>query len=458
MAGLGSGLRGVGTPPATARRWASDRTAPGPFGKTIIFPNGSTSMNPVLERLQSERGRQIEFVDNTLAGAEREQRDLVEAETNNLKAAKQRIAEIDAQIEPLVQFENLRDDAHTRTAALLGRRDGAPATAGPGPVYRSAGAFLIDYIRSRDPKADEGDRAASAERIAAARAIATQTTADTPGLLPEPIVGPLINLMDASRPFITSIGAKDMGNVPGKKFSRPRITQHVAVGKQTAEKTELPSQKMIIGSLEFNKETYGGTVNISRQDIDWTSPSAWDALVTDLADVYALQTEAAAATAFAASVTQTQAADTADLKGYAEALYAAAATAYAGVKRLPNRIWVSLDMWASVGAIVDVFGRMTFSGSGAGGDSSLSDFRGDMLNVPRIVVPEFPDGTMIVGNSTLVEFYEQRIGLLSAVEPAILGVEVAYGGYIATGTLEPTGFVKVTAPPVVPLARTTTAK
>jgi hypothetical protein len=406
--------------------------------------------NPVLDRLHAERERQIEFVDNTLGGAERDTRDLVEAEVSNIRAARERITAIDAQIEPLVEFENMRDTARSTLASALGRRDGAtPAVAG-GPAYRSPGAFLVDLVRSRDPRVDETDRTAAAERVAQARATAHQTTPDTPGLLPEPVVGPLINLMDATRPFVTSIGAKDMGAVPGKKFSRPRITQHVLVGKQAAEKTELPSRKMIIDSLEFLKETYGGVVNISRQDIDWTSPSAWDALVTDLADVYALETENAAANAFATSVVQTQAAETDDLKGYATAMYQGAAMAYEGAKRLPDRIWVSLDMWASVGAVVDVFGRLTFSGAGAGGDASLSDFRGDMLSVPRIVVPSFPDGTMIVGNSTLVEFYEQRIGLLSAVEPALLGVEVAYGGYIATGTIEPNAFVKITAPPVLP--------
>lgn len=406
--------------------------------------------NPVLDRLNAERDRQIEFVDSTLAGAERDSRDLVDAEVGNIKAAKERISEIDAQTAPLVEFENMRANAHGTLAAALGRRDGGtPALAGA-PAYRSVGGFLVDYIRSRDPKADEVDRTAAADRVAQTRVVATQTTADTPGILPEPIVGPLVNLMDATRPFITSIGAKDMGNVPGKKFSRPRITQHVLVGKQAAEKTQLPSQKMIIDSLEFLKETYGGVVNISRQDIDWTSPAAWDALVTDLADVYAQETEAATATAFAASVTQTQAAATADLKGFAEALYLGAATAYTGAKRLPDRIWVSLDMWAQVGAVVDVLGRLTFSGQGTGGDSGLSDFRGDMLNTPRIVVPSFPAGTMIVGNSTLVEYYEQRIGLLSAVEPAILGVEVAYGGYCASGTLEPKAFVKVTAPAPLP--------
>ena len=67
------------------------------------------------------------------------------------------------------------------------------------------------------------------------------------------------------------------------------------------------------------------------------------------------------------------------------------------------------------------------------------------------MVPTFPDGTCIVGASAMAEFYEERIGLLSAVEPSILGVEVAYGGYTAFGFLEPDGFTKLTAP-VIPLA------
>ena len=181
--------------------------------------------NPVLDRLNTERERHVEFVDETFAGAERDARDLVDAEVSNIKAAKERIAAIDAQCAPIVEFENMRTSAHGTLAAALGRRDGAaPALAGA-PAYRSPGAFLVDYIRSRDPKVDEVDRSAAADRVAQSRVVATQTTADTPGILPEPIVGPLVNLMDASRPFITSIGAKDMGNVPGKKFSRPRITQ-----------------------------------------------------------------------------------------------------------------------------------------------------------------------------------------------------------------------------------------
>ena len=69
-----------------------------------------------------------------------------------------------------------------------------------------------------------------------------------------------------------------------------------------------------------------------------------------------------------------------------------------------------------------------------------------MIGLPRIVVPTFAAGTCIIGPSNLFECYEEVIGLLSVIEPSILGVEVAYGGYVANGTLEPTAFVPLTPP------------
>jgi hypothetical protein len=256
---------------------------------------------------------------------------------------------------------------------------------------------------------------------------------------------------------VTSLGVKSMAGVPGTQFSRPRITQHVLVGKQAAEKTVLPSQPMRITPVPFVKETYGGTVDVSRQDIDWTSPPAWDALVTDLAQIYGAQTELAAAVAFAAAITQTTAVASDDLAGWAAALYDAAQLAYRGgaavgaipAGAMPNHIWCSLDMWAHMGAIVDVARLLNTNGDGRMGSSELTSFAGDMLNAPRTVVWGFPAQTVIVGNSTMYEFYEEQIGLLSAIEPSLLGIEVAYGGYIAHAALNALAFAKLT-PPAAP--------
>ena len=278
------------------------------------------------------------------------------------------------------------------------------------------------------------------------RAVANQITTDTPGILPTPIVGQVVSLIDANRPLVTSLGgARGLGGIPGKTFSRPYITQHVAIGKQAGEKTELASQKMTINPLTFSKDTYGGTVDISRQDIDWTSPAAWDILIKDLADVYAIQTETAIAAAFAATagVNPTIPLAANDLAGWATALYSAAAASYAGGKRMPDRVWCSVDVWAAMGALVDV-GRLVMPPSQTeqpAGESSLASFSGNVIALPRIVVPTFPPKTCIVGPSSLYEVYEEVIGLLSVVEPSILGVTVAYGGYVAQGATGSTAFV-----------------
>jgi hypothetical protein len=414
--------------------------------------------NPVLESLRVQRAEQISTMDAILAQVE--ERDLVDAERGLLEACRDRIGVIDAQIAPLAEYEALRG-AHAETVGNLpAPTAGSPSArridvAERAPIYRSAGEYVVDYLASRgigrDGRADE----AAAARIYQARVVADQTTSSTPGLLPTPIIGGVVNLIDANRPLITSLGgAKAMGGIPGTSFGRPKIVTHTAVGKQAAQKTQLTSQAMSITSIAFTKETHGGTVDISRQDIDWTSPSAWDILVRDLADVYAVETETTVSAAFHAAAASTPVVvATNDLKGWTTALYTAAMHAYQAGGKMPDRIWCSLDVWAALGSLVDV-ARPAFPSSGnldtAAGSSTLSAFSGDVLGLPRVVVPTFAAGTCIVGNSAFYEVYEEVIGLLSVIEPSILGVQVAYGGYLAYGALASAALVPLTAPAGMP--------
>ena len=421
--------------------------------------------NAVLERLRDQRAEQIATMDAILSEVG-EDRDLVDAERGLLERCRERIAEIDAQIEPLAAYEATRD-AHQDRVASLPRPTPTVARQVDGPSrdfpYRTPGEFVVDYIRARGimDRNNSHDETAAARIATAYQVRADQTTADTPGLLPSPIVGAVVNIIDANRPLIASLGGTlPLGNIPGTTFSRPSISQHVQVGKQAGEKTALPSQKMHIAQIPFTKETWGGTVDISRQDIDWTSPAAWDIVIRDLADVYAEQTEGAVADAFTSgaagspvTVGATGAAVT--LAEWSVALYTAAMKSYNAGKRMPDRIWCSLDVWAALGSTVDV-ARSVFPRDGnndtAAGSSSLADFRGDVLGLPRIVVPMFSDGTCIVGPSNLFEAYEDVIGLLSVIEPSILGVEVAYGGYLAHGHLFGGAFVPITVVGTLPTA------
>jgi hypothetical protein len=426
--------------------------------------------NVVLERFIAERTELCATIESVLAQVEG--RDLTDAETAVLEHTRTRIQELDKQIAPLEEYERVKAQHQSAVAELPHppepralsperlpaqprRLDGIEPVAG----YRSAGAFVVDYLRGAGIMTRGQPDVEAMNRVMQARVVADQKTTDTPGILPTPIVGAVVNLIDANRPFISSLGgAKAMAGIPGTTFSRPKITQHVTVGQQTTganEKTQLSSQKMVVSPVNFAKTTYGGTVDISRQDIDWTEPGAWDILIRDLAQVYSVQTETAASAAFKAAATATAVTvATNDLKGWSLALYTAAMHSYQAGFMMPDRIWCSLDVWAALGSLVDVARVVipvdTTAEMGAPGTSTLSDFRGDLFGVPRIVVPTFAAGTCIVGPSSLYEVYEQVIGLLSVIEPSILGVQVAYGGYVAWGTLAATAFVPLTMPAGMP--------
>lgn len=423
-------------------------------------------MNPVLARLLKQRQDQTDFIAHLLEQVEAEQRDLVDAERSNLEAAKQRIKQLDDQIKPLEEFEAVRS-AHAETVSQV-----IPTQPRQQPErltiterkheYATVGEFIVDYLRARGQSIKGGTEIApdtdALARVQSSlgrslsvdeRTVAKQTTTETPGLLPKSIIGQILSDLDASRPFIASVGAKPLGTIPGKTFSRPIITQHTQTGKQTAEKTELVSRQFKVDSIDFVKSTHGGSLNISRQEMDWTSPEAWNAIISDLQLEYGAETEDDAAAQFAAGVTQKVTiakADEEKLPAWIKALYAAATmaatankTKRASALRLPDTIWTSIDMWGSLGSMLTANRTLLQQA----GKASPVAFAGDILDIPRVMCPGLPAGSMVVGRSGLFEFYEERIGLLSAVEPSILGIEVAYGGYTAAGHLDATAFVKV---------------
>ena len=456
---------------------------------------GTTTRSPFLQSLYDERHDLEAFIERTVQGAmtggtDGGRRDLSTTEKETLARSRTRIGELDEQIKPLEEFEQLRSAGDTAArnyrptpAAQPGGGGESAGRTGLGAQthtrahnYRSRGEVIVDQLRAApqhmggqsDPDARERLLSAgvifagvadadiavarsnardAANRLAndPSQARVTQVTGDTPGVLPVPIIGEVMSDVDAARPFIDSLGAKPLA-FAGETFKRPVITQHSAVGKQTTQATTtgMGSQKLTIGSVSFTKETWGGYLDVSRQDIDWTSPAAWDAILNDLQEQYALQTENAAADAFAAAVTATvenadPTAGPVTLANIVKALYAAAALAYQGGGRLPDTIWASLDMWSTLGPLIE----SQVSTNQQPGSSSPGSFQGELLRLPRIVVPSFPNGTLIIGSKRWTEVYEERIGLLTAVLPSVLGVQVAYGGYVAYNTLKAAAFAKV---------------
>jgi HK97 family phage major capsid protein len=306
--------------------------------------------------------------------------------------------------------------------------------------YRSAGQYVVDRWQ-----AGVGVEEAKERLSIYHRAAAHQTTADNLGIIPAPVVGPLLNFIDTSRPIVNALGVMAM---PGGRFSIPRITQHTDTAKQTAEKSELVSRKMLIDSVSVSMDTYGGYLNLSRQNLDWSVPQIMDIVLNDLAGQYAIDTETATAVALKANSTAqtpvlTTSSTAADVN---TAVWKAVGTAYAATPGEGRFLLVvSPDMMGVVGALFPSVGVTNGNSTGFSAGSLTGGAMGSISGVTVYMSYGLAAGTILLLNSSAARVYEQRIGALQVTEPSVLGVQVAYAGYFQVSVLVPTAVIKLTA-------------
>ena len=162
-----------------------------------------------------------------------------------------------------------------------------------------------------------------------------------------------------------------------------------------------------------------------------------------------MDTEIDAENKLLAGVTQTEAAATDDYPGWVAAFYAAQTKIVSAggnrrrsALRTPDLIVTSLDMDASIGALIDIAAATAQKVDG----TPLSRFGGLLVNTQRVMAPSLPAGTVLFGKKSAFEFYEQRKGFLQAIEPKVMGVEISYGGYAAAGLVDASLWSKITAP------------
>lgn len=397
----------------------------------------------MLTRLEKEVEERNAFIEGLVSGAQDADRDLTDTEHELMGEARKRIEVCERQVESISEGRAAGMRARKRVDEVdreLGRlRDRVDRG---GVEYRSAGAYVMDVWHGHVGDTDARERLEVFNRTAD-----HQTTADNAGLLPDPIVGPLVNFIDATRPVVMALGTQPITTSP---FRRSRVTQQTEVARQTdggtaeiTEKVELASQKMLITSDTVTAETYGGYVNVSRQNIDWTSPSAYDAVVNSLAEQYAIVTEAVACDAIQAvntSAVEYPLNPTGD--ELSAAIWAARAAVYTAVKgRGSVLIAIAPDRLADFGPLFAPYGAFNQQGTGF----SAADFNqgvvGVISGIPVYMTAGLASGEAFVLSTAALELYEQRIGTLSVVEPSVLGVQVAYAGYFATYTAAAGGIV-----------------
>jgi HK97 family phage prohead protease len=278
-------------------------------------------------------------------------------------------------------------------------------------------------------------------------AAAEMGTSDTPGLLPEQLVGSVYDTLQARRPLVAALGTMGMPS-QGEVFHRRRVTQHTAVDVQSAQFAELASQAMQVERVAVEKIALGGYVDLSEQEVDWSDPAAVALVLNDLGKVYAKRTEQlAAGTLVAGATEELPISSFVDGDEVLDALYTASATIHDAVDQQPSHLFVSTDRWADLGKMKQDNGDRLFppvGPSNAGGTMTPTAYS-NVLGLTVVVSNSLPTGTFIVGVPSGVELYEQNKGSIRVDQPATMSVRLAWRGYFASLVIDPTAFVAFVA-------------
>lgn len=407
------------------------------------------SGDEMIRRLETELREKQTVCQEIISRAQNGERDLSEDEKVMLAEYRGRMEKIKDQLDTVEDVARVSHESVERARrvgqaieSLRGQRQNTPVE------YRSAGAYALDAYKSH-----LGDREAAERLELFYRTADHQKTADNLGVVPDPIIGDVVNFIDSARPLVSALGPRTL---PGATWHRPLVTQHTSVGPQGTtgaldqQKVELVSQKMTITRLTANAVTYGGYVNVSRQNIDFSQPSVMDIIINDLASQYAIETEAATADALAATattaITYTAGSTLAESQAAAAAaVWTAAAVVYAAVRgqgRLvlavsPDCLGTFGPLFANVNPTNAFGGGFTANGFGQGGVGNIS-------GVQVVMSAGLGLGEAFMFSTAALEVYEQRVGTLQVTEPSVLGVQVAYAGYFTPLTILEAGIVPIT--------------
>ena len=311
----------------------------------------------------------------------------------------------------------------------------------------TAGEFMAAYHIGGDTFHNMNKAVAeysASKRTALQAAAGDVLTTDTPGLLPVPVLGPLVQDLNFIRPVVGALGARaypDGG--ASKTFIRPTITTHTSVASQASELAAASATTMVIASNTVSKTTLAGQVTLSVQDIDFTSPAAMQLILYDLMGEYMIASDNFAADALLAAATSSGVWDlsVADLL---KSVYDSAVDISNGRNFTPTHMFVSPDVWGQLGQLADTTGRPVFPFIGAGltgmnalGTESASSWNGNPLGLNLVVDSNFAAKTMIItrvgqGTGDAFEFYEAIRGLMSVEVPATLGRTMSFHGYVST--------------------------
>lgn len=410
------------------------------------MPASAPHTDAMIRRLEGEIEERNALIQGLAQDAESAGRDLTDAELEQINRARGRITELVAQLDPLRESARIALESRQRTeviSAEIERLRGRGQFPAGAVEYRSAGEYISDLYAMQMGDQDAANRIESFNRAAA-----HQTTADNPGLLPQRIVEPVLNGVDAARPLVSAIGPQNLGE---GSWAYARVTQHTLVGQQSAEKAEMASRNMQVTLTPITAPTYGGYVNISRQNIRRTGGAITNMVIADLSGQYAIQTEDACGDELvaAANAGTVEIPATPTALGVASAVWGAVGEAAAGLRaaNIPATrpiLAVSADRMALIGPLFPNINPQNSTSTGfLASDLALPGPQGNLSGLTVVMAPGLASGTVLFFYGSAVRVFEDRYGALSVDEPSVLGMQVGYAGDFETVVYEDAGIISI---------------
>jgi len=379
----------------------------------------------MIDRLLHERNAVEGKIKTVETVAIDEKRDLRPEDLDTIRTYSERLKTIDSQLEVVTNNVRLNDSIADRIAAVNVDRPVG------GHTYRSASELLWDALRPNDN--DARLRYApvlkrAAEHMGTKAENTVAVAGGFGGLWVAGPQGPVIDLHPKGRPWLSAIGVRPAPS--SFSFTRPRIVDPnfaTAAAVQDKEKQELSSKKFDIAADTLTLVTVGNYLNVSLQAEQFISGSL-DIVINQLLARVAYAEETALAVEVAKTNSTVDLAADADGAAVRAAIFEAAALVYDQTGALPEWIAMGPQGWARLGSLVDLANRPLFpyvNPVNADGSMSPSSFSISGIGLTGIVTPGIKDGSFFVGNELGVEAYEYRYPVLQAVEPSLLGRQVA---------------------------------
>jgi len=417
-----------------------------------VYAMGGGAPDAMMDRLTEERGQCLARVKAVSDSAAESNRDLSDQDEEVISRANERVQKIDKQLE-LLSFDSTVSD---RAREVMQRnnlpvpRDGR----GGGTLFRSAGHALHTALHMNDVGRDgkdartlwelELDRAAQHMGVDPAQTVAV--AGGLGSLMVRPIVGPVIDPTPSGRPFLTLLGVETLDTPFG--FQRPRISdpngdqapdvQGAGTANVGKEKSELVSRAFEVKLEPVDTDTVGEYLNVSEK-LRALPIGAWNIILNQFTKRRSRKTERYGLSALMGSTSAVPlAVDAGSVEVY-EAIWDAALQVFVKTGELPQWIACGPKAWARLGKMTDAADRPLFPTLGAGAavnamgsvDATTFATRGP-AGLPLVVSYAITGDEFVVGNSAALEVYEFTYPMLEAVEPSVMGRQVAVASELAT--------------------------